>query len=185
MCQASQSQAHIELRRVLDGLGYEVEECIFCPTRLGIPNRRERFYLVASRSLLVKRELPLAPRVPLREFVKEEQDLSSYRLDPEVAERYQHAIDIVDPSSSDAIASCFTSAYGRSPVRSGSYLKTRNGVRRFSPAEIASLLGFGRGYDLPSTEQVRLAWRLLGNSLSVPAVRWVLTALPEIAGSSR
>ena len=34
---------------------------------------------------------------------------------------------------------CFTSAYGRSPVRSGSYVSVEGGLRRFSPAEIITV----------------------------------------------
>ena len=178
------SQAHAALRKVLDGAGYEVLERLLCPTELGIPNRRRRFYLVASRSPLVVREAPRGPQLELRQLIDVEESLARYALDPEIAERYRYAIDIVDPLDPDAVAACFTSAYGRSPVRSGSYLKTPKDLRRFSPGEIASLLGFPQGYRLPPPEAALLAWRLLGNSLSVPAVRWVLTALPEFSGLS-
>ena len=62
-----------------------------------------------------------------------------------------------------AITSCFTSAYGKSPVRSGSYLITSDGLRRFSPEEILRLLGFPRWFSLPPELRPRTAWKLVGN----------------------
>jgi site-specific DNA-cytosine methylase len=47
------SRAHARLRDVLEQCGYRVQETTLCPTELGIPNRRRRFYLVASRERLV------------------------------------------------------------------------------------------------------------------------------------
>src|SRR5262249_37161809 len=64
------------------------------------------------------------------------------RMPQEVLERYAGAIDLVDPDDPRAITSCFTAAYGRSTVRSGSYLRTADGARRFSPEELLRLLGF-------------------------------------------
>ncbi|HXT21923.1 MAG TPA: DNA cytosine methyltransferase, partial [Thermoanaerobaculia bacterium] len=93
-------------------------------------------------------------------------------------DRYAHAADVVDADDPLAVAATFTSAYGRSPVRAGSYLRRSGIVRRFSPAEILRLLGFPPTYRLPPDLPLANAWRLLGNSLSVPAVREVLSALP-------
>ena len=66
-------------------------------------------------------------------------------------------------------------------MRSGSYLATGGGVRRFSPAEILRLLAFPASFELPPELGLQKAWRLIGNSLSVAAVRTVLAAIPELA----
>ena len=95
-------------------------------------------------------------------------------------ERYRGALHVIDPGDPRAVAHCFTSAYGRSPVRSGSYLATKTGVRRFSPAEILRLLGFPESFRLPPELGLEGAWRLVGNSLSIDAVRWVLGTIPEL-----
>ncbi|RMH21013.1 MAG: DNA cytosine methyltransferase, partial [Acidobacteria bacterium] len=42
------SRAHALLRRTLERAGYHVAERLLCPTELGVPNRRRRFYLVAG-----------------------------------------------------------------------------------------------------------------------------------------
>src|SRR5688500_15108312 len=39
------SRACHRLREMLDGCGYEVREQVLCPTQIGVPMRRERFYL--------------------------------------------------------------------------------------------------------------------------------------------
>lgn len=175
------SRCHGRLLEVLDAGGYRVRERLLCPTELGVPNRRRRYYLVARRD----RALPPWPAPPERGA-----PLSAYldrdggeagadlRLDPETARRYRHALDVVDPADPAAVASCFTAAYGRSPVRSGSYLPAPGGgLRRFSPTEILHLLGFPEGFSLPPEMPPARAWPLLGNSLSVPAVRYVLRCL--------
>jgi hypothetical protein len=120
---------------------------------------------------------------PLARYL-DDHDPPELRVAPELLERYAHAVDIVDADDPLVITSTFTAAYGRSPVRAGSYLR-RNGVlRRFSPAEILRLLGFPSTYSLPPDLPTATAWRLIGNSLSIRAVREVLTALPSIAPAS-
>jgi hypothetical protein len=93
---------------------------------------------------------------------------------------------------SRTLTACFTSAYGRSPVRSGSYLALAPRaectgddpppLRRFSPAEVLRLLGFPAAFRLPPELPRDAAWHLAGNSLSLPAVRAVLAAVPPLAG---
>jgi hypothetical protein len=80
-----------------------------------------------------------------------------------------------------SVVHCFTAAYGRSHVRSGSYIRTASGVRRFSPFEIARLLGFDRSFRLPPQLSLHKAWRLVGNSLSVDVVRMMVFGLIEQA----
>ena len=185
------SRAHERLTAILDRCGYEVAERLLCPTELGIPNRRRRFYLVASRAGLAGwQPLAPAPPRPLAEFLDHEIALELL-VEPALVARYERAADVVDADDPEAVAATFTSAYGRSPVRSGSYLRhappagpRRAGtpvLRLFSPAEILRLLGFPPGYRLPAELPRENAWRLVGNSLSVPAVREALAALPGLA----
>ncbi len=174
------SRTHGLLLRTLERAGYEaLEETVLCPTELGIPNRRRRYYLVAARGWL--RAAPRPPRraSPLGAYLDPDPP-PELAVDPGLAARYEGALDVVRGDDPAAVTACFTSAYGRSPVRSGSYLTTAEGIRRFSPAEILRLLGFPAGYELPPELTLRDAWRLAGNSLSVPAVRTVLAAIPEL-----
>lgn len=189
------SRAHRELRRVLADAGYQAAEVLLCPSQLGWPNRRRRFYLVAARGdaggLLPFPEVApgaaAEPR-PLAAFVDPARhDDPELAVPEELARRYAGALSIVDAGDPAAVAACFTSAYGRSPVRSGSYLRLDGGphggrLRRFHPREVLALLGFPAGYVLPAALPVAHGWRLAGNSLSLPAVRHALAALPPLAG---
>ncbi len=174
------SRTHARLLGALERLGYGVRQQLLCPTELGVPNRRRRFYLLASRRTLLATR-PLRPRMrPLRAFLDADPPAALWPPQ-QLLSRYRHAVDLVEPDDDGAVAACFTAAYGRSPVRSGSYLRTPRGPRRFSPAEILRLLGFPPEFRLGCRLPLQRAWRLVGNSLSVPAVRRVLAAMPGAA----
>ncbi len=166
------------LRRVLERSGYQVVAGTLCPTELGVPNRRRRFYLVASQGPLQPWPVRMDRRRVLQEILDPAPDESLW-VSPRLEAAYRGALDVVDPADRSACSACFTSAYGRSPIRSGSYVRTPAGLRRFAPAEILRLLGFPASFRLPRELSRRRAWSLVGNSLSVPAVRTVLRAIPE------
>ena len=174
------SRAHGRLLSALERAGYRaVEETILCPTELGIPNRRRRYYLLAARGRLLAPAAPVRRPRPLAGYLDREPP-PELAVDPGLVARYEGALDVVRPDDPEAVTACFTSAYGRSPVKSGSYLATAGGVRRFSPAEVLRLLGFPASFELPPGLRRENAWRLAGNSLSVPAVRSVLAAIPGL-----
>ncbi|MEL7061858.1 MAG: DNA cytosine methyltransferase, partial [Acidobacteriota bacterium] len=182
------SAAHRLLRDALDTAGYATPvERVLCPSALGWPNRRPRFYLVASREAdgasEIERAEPAA-RVELRDLVDPAADRDpTLVLDETTRRRYHQALHLVDRRDDDAVSRCFTSAYGRSIVRSGSYLRRPDGkVRRFSPREIARLLGFPETFGWPDGLSVRRRSALLGRSLSLVAVRSVLAVIPGIDG---
>ncbi|MEM7350589.1 MAG: DNA cytosine methyltransferase [Acidobacteriota bacterium] len=178
------SRARDRLLDTLTRAGYgEIREQVLCPTELGRPNRRRRYYLLASRR-------PLAPASPLPKrsaltplsLYLDPEPLPDLTVDPALVERYRGALHIVHGEDPTAVTHCFTSAYGRSPVRSGSYLATSHGIRRFAPTEILRLLGFPAGFRLPAELPRANAWRLVANSLSIDAVRHVLAPIPELGG---
>jgi site-specific DNA-cytosine methylase len=179
--QFEHSRTCARLLRVLDGAGYRTVRGLLCPTELGIPNRRRRFYLVASREQhLGGWTVRTGGRSTLQAFLDPSPD-SSLWIGPELESAYGEAIDVVDLADTSGCSACFTSAYGRSPIRSGSYLRTPTGLRRFAPDEVLRLLGFPASFRLPADLSRRRAWSLAGNSLSVPAVRAVLQCIPELA----
>jgi hypothetical protein len=169
------SRAHAALRDTLATGGYDVREALLCPSELGLPNRRPRFFLAASRRGLRDWPERSGPVRSLRSLLDPAPDPDLW-CDADLAVRYPHALHVVDPDDPAALTACFTSAYGRSPVRSGSYLRTPAGLRRFSPGEILRMLDFPTTFVLPPALPRRTAWALVGNSLSVRAVRWVLQA---------
>jgi len=175
------SRSHARLLETLRRAEYDIHERTLCPTELGLPNQRRRYYLVAGKKLHAEAET-FTPCGEMRvaDLLDDDPD-PALDLGDEITQRYRYALDRVDPNDSNARLACFTSAYGRSPVRSGSYLITPRGLRRFSPTEILRSLGFPRGFSLPSDLPVDRAWRLIGNSLSIPAVQSALSVVPELA----
>ncbi|MEN0062712.1 MAG: DNA cytosine methyltransferase [Myxococcota bacterium] len=169
------SIAHTRLIAMLRTHGYSIQQGEICPTWLGIPNERRRFYLVAERGAARPVDFRGAFQAP-----PVRRSLASY-LDPHpdpalvvpkaIVTKYAQGLAVVDPTAADAVAHCFTAAYGRSWVYSGSYLKDGLQIRRFSPAEITRLLGFPDTYRPPVG---RKAFKLVGNALSVDVVKAIL-----------
>ncbi|AJE04776.1 DNA methyltransferase [Geobacter pickeringii] len=179
------SEAHGRLTTLLASRGYHLRERLLCPTELGVPARRPRFYLAASRGPLAPEAPPeFRPRPPLAAYLGEECP-DGLLLEATVLQRFGPALPIVDPADPAAVATCFTSGYGRSLTASGSYLRCSAGVRRFSPEEIARLLHFPSGFRFPPDLPLRKRWQLVGNSLSVAAVREVLRAFPALEGAQK
>jgi len=144
------SQTHTRLRRTLEDAGYRVREWHLCPTGLGLPNRRRRFYLVASRtgfttSSTCPSEIatPSSPPAGLRPYLDPEPE-PDLTVASALLERYRHAVDVVDAGDPQAVTATFTAAYGRSPVRSGSY---RCGISR--PGRSCVCSGFPRPIGSP------------------------------------
>ncbi len=92
-----------------------------------------------------------------------------------MAHRFLDAMDRVDLAAEKPITACFAASYGKAIVRSGSYLQPPWGYRRFSPREVANLLGFNNQFQLPENLSHTKLWHLLGNSLSLPAVRHAIS----------
>ena len=169
------SRAFDRLKNLLCDAGYSFQFRTICPTQMGFRNRRLRFYLVAAKKRLNEwRDLPSETQRHTEST--SHIDLKQLWLNREDEQNYLDAIDLVELSDQTA---CFTSAYGRSVVRSGSYMRTADGIRRFSPAEILDQLGFDSDFRLPDEPYKRL-WPLVGNSVSIPVVRYVTSHLPSL-----
>jgi len=174
-------------KRIVDLLsrrGYEIQECMLCPTELGVPMRRPRYYLMASRVRLsppvVIVDMPLRP---LGDYLDEGDGNGipdELHVAGDVLARFGKGFRIVDQKDPLAYTTCFTSGYGRSLMHAGSYLRCAGGVRRFAPEEIARLLHFPEEFRFPDRMTLRKKWHLVGNSLSVAAVRKVLEAFPDV-----
>jgi site-specific DNA-cytosine methylase len=162
------SLAHARLRQALEG--YAIREVSHCPSEDGRPVQRPRFFVLATTDTFSDAPAPGEP-VTLDAFLDTEPPAHTW-LDEAFLARFGDALHVVDRAG---VAVCFTGAYGKSPVYAGSYLDDRGRLRRFSPAEIARLHGFGAGFVLP--DDPRRAYKLLGNGLSVDSVRHVLAQL--------
>lgn len=178
--------AHSDALSVLVGclqrMGYHWQMRELCPTQMGWPNLRNRFYLVASHGKLMEWQGLPHYELSLNEVLgslavrgaKEEEEDSLF-IDPRQLERFESAMDIVNLDSQRA--ACFGSSYGKSLLRAGSYVQVNDRIRRFTPREVTSLLGFPAYFKVDEVVSRRTAWKLLGNSLSLPAVRYIVSHL--------
>ena len=180
----ARSRARARLVALLDERGYDVRERQLCPTELGVPSRRPRYYLVASRVGLMPPRAFIPPALqPLGDFLDPHlgnDPASDLLVAPEIVSRFGEGLRILEPSAPDAYTTCFTAGYGKSLMHAGSYLRCGARVRRFAPEEIARLLQFPPGFRFPEGMSRRKRWHLIGNSLSVAAVREVLRCVPGL-----
>ncbi len=169
------SQGHTRLVDLLERLGFQRSELLLCPTALGIPNQRPRFYLIAARHpVRLMAPEPLEP-APLAPYLDPESD-PDLILSPEEVARFGPGLDLVEPT--DKRSTCFIGGYGQRYVGSGSFLRLEDGrLRRFSPAEVARLLGYPEGFRFPEPLPREARYKLLGNGLSLPAARWIVENL--------
>ncbi len=170
------SRAWDELLLAWERAGYaHVEHGEICPTALGWPSQRRRFYAVASRRPLRRSAASPTP-VRLSDCLLPWDE--ALAASPALLERFGDALHVVDADDPGAIAATFTRAYGNSPVYVGSYLRQGGRIRLFHPKEIAALHGLPAGFDFGAVS-LRDGWRRVGNSVSVPVVRHVVGWIPE------
>jgi DNA (cytosine-5)-methyltransferase 1 len=168
------SDAHALLSERVRAHGMHMLELQACPSSFGLPNQRPRVFIVASRKPLRALPQPSLPARPLVDFLDAMEDEDLY-LKAEAHTRHHQGLDLVTPT--DYRSACFIGGYGRRFVGSGSFLKTERGVRRFSPTEVARLLGLREEFRFPKALSLEARYRLLGNGLSIPVAAWVLDHL--------
>jgi DNA (cytosine-5)-methyltransferase 1/tRNA (cytosine38-C5)-methyltransferase len=168
------SDAHTLLAERIRAHGMHRLDLQACPSRFGLPNQRPRVFIVASRGPLQTRLQPDCAARPLSDFLDRNEDENLY-LRPELLTRHRHGMDFVTPE--EGRSTCFIGGYGQRFVGSGSFLLTGRGVRRFSPSEVARLLGLPEGFRFPGSLSLEARYRLLGNGLSIPVATWALDHL--------
>jgi site-specific DNA-cytosine methylase len=164
------TRAHDLLLGKLERHGFNRLERSVCPSRFGLPNLRPRAYIVASRYPLRTLPLPDLPAPALAGFLDVEEDEQLYLSEEQL--RHKPGLDLVRPD--DARSSCFIGGYGQRFMGSGSFLVTSGGIRRFSPPEMARLLGYPSSFRFPDGLSLIQRYKLLGNGLSLPVARWVV-----------
>ena len=168
------SDAHALLSERVRTHGMHQLDLQACPSRFGWPNQRPRVFLVASRKPLKALPQPRLPPRPIAEFLDDLEDETLYLRASKDA-RHHQGLDLVE--AGDCRSACFIGGYGRRFVGSGSFLMTERGVRRFSPSEVARLLGLPEAFRFPEALSLEARYRLLGNGLSIPVAAWALDHL--------
>jgi len=177
-----ESQARQKLLETLETHGYEVRERLLCPTELGVPAKRERYYLTASRSGLLPMGAPLrTERTKVSDYLLDDPDESLF-ISQKILDKHGPGMRIVDVDDDEAITNCYTSAYGKTWRYSGSYFRYPDGRVRFAdPNELLALLHFPLPFSFPEEVSRKRRYKYIGNSLSVIAMREILRAFEAFA----
>jgi DNA-cytosine methyltransferase len=198
-----QSDAHRLTERILKEHDYLIHTLMLCSSDFNVPMRRPRVFLYAVQmpssqekwrdkasalkeiakqyAQSVKPDLKRSDtNMALCDFIRD-RNAPDLQVDSDQVERYKWCMDIVDANEVGRNVICFTSGYGQFFRSSGSFLQVDEfTVRRFSPREILSLLGFHEHFVLPDSINLQKQWKLVGNSLDLRCVQHVLS-LDKIA----
>jgi DNA (cytosine-5)-methyltransferase 1 len=177
-----ESRAHELLFETLDAAGYTHRvERVLCPTELGVPARRLRYYLVASREPLLPAPPPARYTAPLADYLDAGEPDEALIVPAEDVAKHGPGMRIFDVAQPGLELNCFTSAYGKTFRCAGSYIQLADGrVRRYSPDEILRLMCFPEWYSFPEGMTLRMRYKHIGNSLSIAAMREILRVVPTL-----
>ena len=167
------------LSKKLDELGYKWLTVELCSTEFGVPMRRPRVFVVAS--------LNQSPSLPDKNKFLDDRILTDYleesmrnvlSVEQATLERYRDVLNIIDVDNPDSKLICFTRGYHRCTTASGSLIRLRSKeVAYVAPTDIASLLGFSSQFSFPNDCPLKTQWKLIGNSVDVRAVRYLLSTV--------
>lgn len=173
------SKTEKRMRAILNANGYNQKSFSLCSSTFGVPMRRPRFFIAASR-VSQPGDLDiefLREKRKLSDFLKESDD-EDLRLPDKEFEKYRAVLNVVDSTEEDAYLICFTRGYYKCRKASGSLIQLADGGARFvSPNEILDMLGFCQEYKFPRQLSKPVRWKLVGNSVDVRAVKAVLSTV--------
>ncbi len=160
----------------LKGLGYTVYTKVFNSLDFGVPQKRERIYIVGFlEPIYFKFPKPLGFYKPLSEILQNDNEIpKSYFLSEDIKQQRQNAVKGVPPFPSvwhQNIGGNISALPYSCALRAGgsyNYLVV-NGIRRLTDREMLRLQGF------PDTFKINLPYsqarKVAGNSVSVPVIK--------------
>jgi len=160
----------------LRGLGYTVYHKVFNSLDFGVPQKRERIYIVGFRDpIYFKFPIPLGYYKPLTEFLDDDKDVpKNYFVSDVLKAKRLNSVKGVPPFPSvwhENIGGNISALPYSCALRAGgsyNYLLV-NGVRRLTGKEMLRLQGFPENFviNIPYSQARKVA----GNSVSVPVIK--------------
>ena len=180
------------------GGGYKVVEKILDSKNFGVPQHRERIYIVGIRNKDSHFEFPELKQEfgdnklknILEKTVPEKYYLSQKYYSGLLAHKKRHVnkgsgfgCEILDPEGVSNTLVCGSMGRERNLIKDKPVQKNKWGIRKLTERECARLQGFPDWFEIPvSTTQ---AYKQFGNSVSVPVIREIAKALKKaMRGSS-
>jgi DNA (cytosine-5)-methyltransferase 1 len=186
--------------KTMKELGYQTYHHIIKSSEHGVPQARERVYLVCLRNDLDKEKKFTFPiNKPLKPItvksILESKVSDEYKINRTDIMMYKDELDIKNPYSAhqigkinkggqgERIYSIHTvgitlSAYGGgAAAKTGAYL-VDGVIRKLTPKECLKMQGFPSSYKLPVSKNI--AYKQLGNSVSVPVIKRILKNILKV-----
>lgn len=183
--------------KTLDEIGYKVFYQILKSSDYGVPQARERIYLVCFRKDLGVNDFsfpkPIEKIVVVKDILEEENVNIKYieRSDIKITKEPNKVVDPRKPLQIGKInkggqgervysvnaAGITLSAYGGGVAsKTGAYL-INGKVRKLTPRECARLQGFPEDYELP--KNINVAYKQFGDSVSMPVLKMVFQEIKK------
>jgi len=183
-------RTHAVVRNVLEDLGYEVHSKVLNASDFGVPQNRERIYIVAIRTDLSQPslfEFPRPPKKPTRvgQILEKRVD-RKYTLSDKLWNGHKRRLREHRERGNGFGYSLFGPESTRTSTISARYYKdgseilirTSGNPRKITPREAARLQGFPDSFVIPVSDTQ--AYKQFGNSVAVPVVEAVARSMIRI-----
>jgi DNA (cytosine-5)-methyltransferase 1 len=168
---------------VLTNLGYRLEYKILDSSDYGVPQKRERIYIVGFNKKKVKPvdfdfPKPRKSKIGIGKFV--ETGLKNLSVSKHLQSVYIYKLDdgrpeIITPKS-DFPVKTLVASYHKIQRLTGTFVKDGpTGLRLLSENECKAIMGFPKNFKIPVSRTQM--YRQFGNSVAVPVVRGVAKAI--------
>lgn len=167
----------------LEALGYTVDDHVLNALDFGVPQKRERVFIVATDAKWDRFPWPTGgvAMPPLADILEDDPDPDSFASKRIREARAKAHTAEVSPAVWHENKGGNVSSHPYScALRAGAshnYLLV-DGVRRFTARELFRLQGFPDDYEIPDT--ITQARRLAGNAVAVPVVEAVIEAVQSV-----
>jgi DNA (cytosine-5)-methyltransferase 1 len=168
---------------VLTNLGYRLEYKILDSSDYGVPQKRDRIYIVGFNKKKVKPAdfnfpKPRKVKVGIGKFV--ETGLKDLSISKHLQSVYIYKLDdgrpeVITPKS-DFPVKTLVASYHKIQRLTGTFVKDGpTGLRLLSESECKAIMGFPKNFKIPVSRTQM--YRQFGNSVAVPVVRGVARAI--------
>lgn len=183
-------RTHTVVLNVLEELGYQVHSRVLNASDFGVPQNRERIYIVAIRADLEQAsrfEFPTPPKPPTRvgQILETRVD-RKYTLSNKLWSGHKRRLREHRERGNGFGYSLFGPESPRTSTISARYYKdgseilirTRGNPRKITPREAARLQGFPDSFVIPVSDTQ--AYKQFGNSVAVPVVEAIAKSMGQI-----
>jgi DNA (cytosine-5)-methyltransferase 1 len=183
-------RTHTVVTSVLEGLGYHVHSRVLNASDFGVPQNRERIYIVAIRTDLeqiTRFEFPTPPNLPTRVGqILERRVHRKYTLSNKLWSGHKRRLREHRARGNGFGYSLFGPESSRTSTISARYYKdgseilirTKGNPRKITPREAARLQGFPDSFVIPVSDTQ--AYKQFGNSVAVPVVEAIAKSMTQI-----